>query len=395
MKNRLNSVVKFFVGASVIVAVVCGSASFTFAAEPFTALTVEAGLAHTIALKNDGTVWTWGRNDLGQLGDGTTTDRYTPVQVSGLSSIVAIAAGGSHTVALKNDGSVWAWGNNEHGQLGDGTEIERSTPVQVKNLDHIIAIDAGDCQTIALKNDGTVWIWGNSKHCWLSNGSIMGSKTPVQIPSLSDIVDIAAGINHAIALKKDGTVWAWGWNNFGQLGNGPFFEDRSIPVQVLYINNVRAIDASWNYSIALLDVEGPFSISNGMVFAWGQNQNDHLYLDRMGNQSTPMPVIGINNVIEFSAGSTHIVALKSNGTVWTWGSNTYGEMGVGRAEDDACYSPGPVKNLNNVATVTAGGYHSVAIKKDGTVWAWGWNEGGQLGDGTTIDRYIPVQVMNF
>ena len=182
---------------------------------------------HTVALKADGTVWAWGYNGYGQLGDGTIIERYTPVQVIGLSNVISITAGSHHTVALKSDGTVWAWGYNGYGQLGDGTTIERHTPVQVVDLSNVISITAINYDTFALKSDGTVWAWGDNGYGQLGDGTNTRRYTPVQVISLTNVISIMP----AGALKSDGTVWTWGNNNVGQLGDGTT-TNRYTPVQV-------------------------------------------------------------------------------------------------------------------------------------------------------------------
>jgi alpha-tubulin suppressor-like RCC1 family protein len=199
---------------------------------------ISAGYIHTAALKSDGTVWTWGSNQYGQLGDGTKVDELTPVQVSGLTGITAIAAGEFHTVALKNDGTVWAWGLNDHGQLGSGGLAISLIPVQVKlnsttYLTGITAIAAGEFHTVALGVyavpsieeapvvSSNVWAWGLNNHGQLGDGTTTDQPTPVQVTGLTgNITAIAAGEFHTIALRNDGTVWDWGYNSVGQLGNG-------------------------------------------------------------------------------------------------------------------------------------------------------------------------------
>jgi alpha-tubulin suppressor-like RCC1 family protein len=204
---------------------------------------IAAGFGQTVALKSDGTVWTWGDNSSGQLGDGSATSSNIPVQVRGLSGIstgmvIAVAAGYDHTVALKNDGTVWAWGNNKNGQLGNGNSTPSKTPVQVSGLSTVTAVAAGFSHTVALKSDGTVWTWGNNSKgqlgSGLTNGVPVDSATPVQVSGLSGAMDIAAGYEDSVALKAaangDGTVWAWGSNSYGQFGNG-LAVDSAVPVQ--------------------------------------------------------------------------------------------------------------------------------------------------------------------
>jgi len=192
---------------------------------------IAGGGHHSLALRNDGTVWAWGRNNYGQLGDGTTTERHTPVQVANLTGVQAIAGGFSHSLALRSDGTVWAWGRNSKGQLGDGTTTNRTTPVQVLNLTGVQAIAGGFFHSLALKSDGTVWAWGYNHFGQLGDGTTANRTIPVQVADLTGVQAIAAGSDHSLALRNDGTVWAWGWNYLGQLGDGTT-ANRSIPVQV-------------------------------------------------------------------------------------------------------------------------------------------------------------------
>ncbi|MBI5299281.1 MAG: RCC1 repeat-containing protein, partial [Deltaproteobacteria bacterium] len=195
---------------------------------------IAGGSSHSLALKSNGTVWAWGYNGSGQLGDGTTTERDTPVQVSGLSGVTAIASGNGHGLALKSDGTVWTWGYNTYGQLGDGTTTERHTPVQVLgSLSGVTAIAGGfsNNHSLALKSDGTVWAWGANDFGQLGDGTTTERHTPVQVSDLSGVTAIAGGSVHSLALKSDGTVWAWGYNSNGQLGDGSTTE-RDTPVQV-------------------------------------------------------------------------------------------------------------------------------------------------------------------
>ncbi|RII27790.1 MAG: RCC1 repeat-containing protein [Geobacter sp.] len=342
---------------------------------------IAAGSGHTVVLKNNGTVWAWGDNYYGQLGDGTTTERHAPVQVTGLAGITAVAAGDYHTVTLKNDGTVWVWGDNYCGQLGDGTTTERQSPIQVTGLAGVTAIAGGDAHTVALRNDGTVWTWGDNYYGQLGDRTVTERHSPVQVTGLAGVVAIAAGYCYTVALRNDGTVWTWGINSYGQLGDGKTIE-RHAPVQVTGLTGVTAIEAGWSHTVALKN--------DGMVWAWGDN-----YYGQLGDGSTteshsPVQVTGIAGVIKVVAGGVHTVALKNDGAVWTWGDNSYGQLGNGTtAESDA---PTFVTGLVGVIAVAAGDYHTIALKSDGTVWSWGDNYYGQLGDGTTTQRLFPISV---
>jgi alpha-tubulin suppressor-like RCC1 family protein len=292
---------------------------------------------HTTYVKDDGSVWAWGNNSNGQLGDGSTTQKNTPVQVSVLSSIRSVAAGSSHTAAMKSDGTVWTWGNNANGQLGNGLTVDSATPALISVLSSMTAIAAGSGHTVALKNDGTVWAWGNNINGQLGDGSTTQRNTPVQVGGLASVTAIAAGSGHTVALKNDGTVWAWGNNSNGQLGNG-LTVDSATPVQVSGLSNVTMMTA-------------------------------------------------------IAAGLGHTVALRSDGTVWTWGLNGKGQLGNGLTTDSA--TPVQVGTLSDVTDIAAGYEGSVALKGvltgDGTVWTWGSNVYGQLGNGLTVDSATPVR----
>jgi alpha-tubulin suppressor-like RCC1 family protein len=249
---------------------------------------------HSLALKNDGTVWDWGLNDNGQLGNGTNTNSNVPVQVNSLTGITAIAAGGdwiftggwSHSLALKNDGTIWAWGDNYFGQLGNGTNTDSNVPVQVSSLTGISAIAGGGLFSLALKNDGTVWAWGGGGVGELGNGTYTSSNVPVQVSFLTGIAAIDAGYIHSFALKNDGTVWAWAWNVYGQFGDGTTISTNA-PVQVNSLTGITAIAAvGYAHSLALKN--------DGTVWACGYNSSGQLGNGTTGGSSNvPMQVTGL------------------------------------------------------------------------------------------------------
>lgn len=184
-------------------------------------MAVAAGGAHTLGLKRDGTLWAWGWNEFGQLGDGTTTFRLTPAQV-GSEHWMAAAAGDLHTVALRSDGTLWAWGLNDDGQLGDGTTTQRLTPVQVGTETDWASIAAGTMSghTVALKADGTLWAWGRNDHGQLGDGTTTQRLTPARAATVLRWTGAAVGGDHTVAVSSDGTLWTWGWDAIGQLGDG-------------------------------------------------------------------------------------------------------------------------------------------------------------------------------
>ena len=237
---------------------------------------IAVGNAHSLALKNDGTVWGWGFNIDGELGDGTNADRLwdAPAQVLNLSGITAVAAGQNHSLAIKNDRTVWAWGWNPRGALGDGTETDRNTPVQVINLSGAKAIAAGGYHSLALKSDGTVWAWGANDRGQLGDGTTIQRPAPVPVPNLSGVAGIAgsADADYTLALKGDGTVWAWGANDAGQLGDGTT-TDRHAPVRAKDLTAATAIAPHSRHTLAIKTIASPF---DGVVEAWGNNQSGQL-----------------------------------------------------------------------------------------------------------------------
>jgi alpha-tubulin suppressor-like RCC1 family protein len=381
----------------------------TATAQTITWDTAAAGGGHTVALKSDGTVWTWGYNGIGQLGDNSTTQRNTPVQVLGtggsgfLTDVIAIAAGSNYTAALKSDGTVWTWGDNSYGQLGDNTTTRRSTPVQVSGtggsgfLTDVKAIAAGIDHMVALKSDGTVWTWGYNQNGQLGDNSTTRRTTPVQVLGtggsgfLTGVKAIAAGNRHTVALKSDGMVWAWGYNGYGQLGDNTSLTERSTPVQVLgpggsgFLTDVKAI-ATGNYHTLFLK-------NNGTVWGCGYNDFGQLGDNTTTRRSTPVQVSGtggsgfLTDVKAIAAGGRHTVALKSDGTVWAWGYNNYGQLGDNTLARRITPTAITLNSSGTVAIASGSSSSHTILLRSGqaTLFLTGMNDYGQLGNGTTAN----------
>ena len=333
-----------------------------------------------------GQVRDWGKNDRGQLGDSTTTTRLAPVQPTRLGPVVALAGGGFHSLALMSDGSVSAWGANEFGTLGDGATTDRSAPVPVALLTEVIAIDCGWWHSLALTGDGRVWAWGSNNNGQLGDGTINEHHTPEPVPNLQDVTAIAAGYFHSLALLSDGSVMAWGANSSGKLGNGTT-TDQASPIPVPNLGDVVAISAGGDHSLALK--------SDGSVWAWGENSSGQLGDQTLIPKFTPVQVkmpqqLMFSPVVTIAAGGAHSLALEQNGQVWAWGGNAFGQIGNGDTIDR--WLPVVPVFMQEVTAIAAGFGHSLAVKRDCTVRAWGANSSGQLGDNTTMDRHISVQV---
>ncbi|MFL6181678.1 MAG: hypothetical protein ACJ73J_05165 [Actinomycetes bacterium] len=294
---------------------------------------VSGGREHVIALTDSGTVYTWGSDAYGQLGDGLPlANKTSPVQVTGLSGVIDVDDGHYHSLALKDDGTVWGWGQNSLGQLAQGNQLTQiASPQQWGNISNAVGVYGGRDMTYVLSSDGTVWCsGGQGLECGRANQTAKITN-PVSINGLPDISEIAGGRNHAVALASNGTVWTWGVNDYGQLGNG--------------------------------------------------TKTDH---------STPQQVPGLSNIVDVGAGAEHSLAVDADGQVYTWGRNYRGELGLGNTTDKL--QPTTVPGLSGIVEVDAGRSHSFAIGANGRLWAWGWNEGHQVNGSTSAAVVNPYEV---
>jgi alpha-tubulin suppressor-like RCC1 family protein len=355
---------------------------FTLVVQPCQVLAVSTRGNHSLGLLSNGTVWAWGSNSAGQLGDGTALYRLAPVQVSRLSNVTALAAGTHHSLALDGAGTVWSWGLNSHGRLGDRTAASRLTPGKVPDLPSIKALAAGEAHSLALDNDGKVWAWGSNSHGQLGDGTTTDRFAPVQVPGLTTVIALAAGDSYSLALLSDRTVRAWGLNSHGQLGDGTD-TDSPTAVSVSGLFDVKALAAGASHSLALRE--------SGSVWAWGSNNDGQLGKDASTAYLSQAQVIDLAGVTRLAAGDSHSLAVRVDGTVWAWGRNAEGQLGDGRALTIR-QLPAVVPGLPPVTALVGGSAHSLALLGDGTLQAWGSNGQGQLGDGTEVSRPAPLQV---
>ncbi|MFI5218321.1 MAG: T9SS type A sorting domain-containing protein [Bacteroidia bacterium] len=372
-----------------------------------TAQTIAGGGQHSLAICSDGTARSWGYNLNGQLGIGITGSTNAPVPVNILTNLITVSAGWEHSLALKNDGTMWAWGYNGFGQLGDGSTADKWNPVQVNILTNVSAISRGHLHThsLAAKSDGTAWAWGRNLNGQLGDGTNINKSNPVQVHGagnvgfLTGITAVAGGHDYSLALKNDSTVWSWGANSFGQLGiNTTITVD--YPFQVHGTGNVGFLADI--ISIAVGDWSSLALKSDSTLWAWGYNGGGRLGDNTTINRYTPVQVMGpggagfLTGITVIAAGESHFIALRYDGSVWAWGRNADAQVGDSTNTDrwtpEQVHGPGNVGFLANIVAISGGARHSVALKNDGTLWAWGDNSNGQLGDGTYIDRWIPVQV---
>jgi alpha-tubulin suppressor-like RCC1 family protein len=346
------------------------------------ATSLAAGGNHTCALRSSGAVTCWGDNSRGQLGAGNTNYYGTNrVDVSGISTATAISAGRQHTCARLSDGSLRCWGANDKGQLGDGSTDDRSSPVTVGTITGATAVLAGLEHSCALLTTGGVRCWGGNGMGQLGNGSNGGSATPVVVGTLSDASDLAVGAHHGCALRAAGTVVCWGSNYYGQLGDGGT-SDSSVPVAVGGgLSGVAAVGAGAQHSCARL--------SSGGVRCWGDNDFAQLGNGSKGGgpATSPVAVSGISTADALSLGAVHSCARVSGGLLQCWGDNRYGQLGNGFGANVVL--PTNVSVVSAPAMLAGGEYHACALVGT-SVRCWGRNLYGQLGDGSNSDSVAAV-----
>jgi alpha-tubulin suppressor-like RCC1 family protein len=332
---------------------------------------------YSLLLKADGSLWGWGCNSSGNLGDGTATDRYAPVKI-GANDWKQISAGWGHSLAIKADGTLWAWGLNISGQLGDGTSTERRSPVQVGIAANWEQVAAGYLHSAAIKTDGTLWAWGSNTEGQLGNGTTYNRFTPTQVGTSSDWMKIVAGENFMMAIKTDGTLWAWGSNDYGQLGDETT-TDKYTPVQIGTESDWKNISTGGNHSLAVK--------KNGTLWAWGDNSNGQLGDGTRTNRLTAVRIGTTSDWNDIDAGYNHSLATRTDGTLWAWGNNNYGQLGngsIGNAE----FLPELVEDISGCIQIAAGSTQSLVLKADDQYCGVGGNNYGQLGDGTTKDKTL-------
>ncbi len=389
----------------------------------------------SLAVGSDGNAYAWGLNNYGQLGNGNTSNRNTPVIVkkpAGVSTdftYVQVSAGTDHSLAVGSDGYAYAWGNNNNGQLGNNITSFSSVPVRVcdpstgSNVDtglKAIQVSAGRLFSLAIDQDGNTWAWGNNDNGQLGNGNTRGTNTPQSVlldpkhaSTVLKAVQVSAGDFHSLAIDQDGNTWAWGRNDYGQLGNGNTSGTNANPTPSSVLLDPK--HASTVLKAVQVSAGGSLSLAidqDGNTWAWGHNDYGQLGNGSTSSLRNPVPSSVLLNpkdtstvlkAVQVSAGWAHSLAVDTDGNAWAWGQNNYGKLGNNTTSDQ--HSPVKVFASDqstskagpwlSTAQISAGGNHSLAIGKDGNTSAWGFNRYGQLGNGTTSGNdanRVPVPV---
>ena len=377
---------------------------------------ITAGESHSIVLKTNGTVWAWGDHYDGELGDDYTGVQCAPVQTHNIGSVVAVAAGQYHTLAVKSNGTMMAWGSNNNGQLGNGNYLNQHTPVAVLNFTGVTS--ASRCtHSIALKSDGSIWSFGTNVHGQLGNGTNANSNIRTQLVNLVLGPQVARPTFNpeggfylqpqsvTVSCATAGATIHYTTNGnepqspIQSLSRDPALALQTFPfcVRRLLTRGRPRITKSGVYHIGGIIAAGlthSLAIeSDGVLWTWGYNYYGQLGTGDTVDRWLPTSVSGLSNVVAAAGGGYHSLAVEADGSVWAWGDNTWGQLGNGtQTQRDWPVQVSQVSGFTNLVAVAGGWDHSVALKSDGTVWAWGWNSSGQLGDGSTTNRFTPVQV---
>jgi alpha-tubulin suppressor-like RCC1 family protein len=331
-------------------------------------------------------LYAWGAGRSGALGNGSTTDRSSPVQIGALTDWLVLAGGGYYAAGIKTNGTLWTWGRNSSGNLGHGNFTEYSSPKQVGALTNWATVTCSTflLSTLAVKTDGTLWAWGNNDNGQLGLGNTTYRFSPVQVGALTNWLSVSASYGFTVATKTDGTAWSWGrGTSFGALGLGNT-NSYSSPKQIGALTNWLRISTMYASCIALK--------TDGTMWSWGQNNFGSLGLSNTTAYSSPKQIGGLTtwSIIAASQGGASGYAIKTDGTLWSWGKNSNGQLGLGDATQKN--SPNQIGALTNWSRVGATGGGAGAVRADGTMWTWGGAIYGQLGLGNTTYYSSPKQV---
>ncbi len=362
---------------------------------------VSLGSVHSAAITENGDLYTWGSNWDGELGNGTT-EYICSIPTKIMSNVKSVSLGEDHSAAITKNGDLYTWGDNELGQLGNGTttDVFTSNPTPIKIMSNIKAVSLGKSASAAVTKNGDLYTWGSNSCGKLGNGTTEDSYIPIKI--MSNVKSVSLGWwSHSAAITQNGDLYSWGYNSSGQLGNGTT-EDSYIPIKIV-IGKSEESEGPVTEETTLPQVElggyhSAVITENGDLYTWGYNRcgqlgNGTATWDEIFPIPNPTPIKIMSNVKSVSLGDFHSAAITENGDLYTWGYNIDGQLGNGKIGDKE-YCSTPIKIMSNIKSVVLGSYHSAAITENCDLYTWGWNDNGQIGNGTTEVCSTPIKIMS-
>ena len=340
------------------------------------------------AIATDGSLYVWGDNATGGLENGTSEKSSTPIKI--MDNVTSVSLGDDHSAAITTDGSLYMWGDNWLGQLGYSTQEDNHTTPNtpgahilhspIKIMDNVACVSLGGYYySAAITTDGSLFMWGSNNAGQLGNGEAgeVYSTTPIKI--MDNVKSVSLGEHHSAAITTDGSLYMWGYGEDGELGNGEAGEEAFNTTPIKIMDKVESVSLGCYHSAAIT--------TDGSLYMWGNNDYGQLGDGTTEDSSTPVKIM--DNVASVSLGDFHSTAITTDSSLYMWGNNWNGQLGNGTTENR--YST-PLKIMNSVVSVSLGGDHSAAITADGSLYTWGYNLFGQLGNGTTENSSTPIQI---
>jgi alpha-tubulin suppressor-like RCC1 family protein len=352
------------------------------------ALTISAGSSYTLMIDNSNLVWSWGYNLYGTLGDNTNVDKHLPIKLYGNKTFCQISSSkyDYYSQAIDKNGKSWGWGGNNKGvYLGDNTYGVKSTPVAVCGNHTFCKIETGNLHTIAIDNNGKLWCWGFNDNGQLGNNNPpTAENTPISITSGRTFCKISCGYQNSAGIDKNGKLWTWGYNLYGQLGNNST-SNKSTPFAIGGVNKTFCEIYCGQFHMMALDF-------NGKSWTWGYNSSGQLGDNTNLSKNTPVSVYGNKTFCKISVGGYHSIGIDYNGKIWSWGRNLNGQLGN---QTIVCEkTPVMLVGINKTfCKISGGNINTISIDKYDKMWGWGYNNYGQLGDNSTIDKCTPISIV--